>query len=130
MNNLEIIKTLYQAFARGDLDRVFELLDPQVEWIESDSIPYGGKFIGIEAVKVGVFQKIVAEWSNFQVSVEEFIDAGDKIITLGYDSGTYKATGKSMRAPTASIWTLQNGRVISFVQYIDTLKVVAAVSDS
>ncbi len=130
MNNLEIIKNLYQAFGEGDLDQVFSLLDPQVKWIESDSIPYGGEFIGIEAVNLGVFQKIAAEWSNFQANVEQFIDAGDKIITLGYDSGTYNATGKSMLAETASIWTLKNGKVISFVQYIDTVKVMAAVSDN
>ena len=128
MNNLEIIKSLYRAFDRGDLDTILDLIDSNVEWVESEGIPYGGKFIGKDAVVKGVFQKIGAEWDNFHADAEEFIDAGEKIITLGYDSGTYKATGKSMSAPTASIWTLENGKVIKFVQYIDTFKVVSALT--
>jgi hypothetical protein len=128
MSNVDIIKSLYQAFEQGDISRVFDVLDPNVEWIESEGIPYGGTFIGHEAVLNGVFQKIGAEWDNFQAHVDEFIDAGNTVITLGFDSGTYKATGKSIRAATASIWTLKHGKVVKFVQYIDTLKVVTALS--
>jgi hypothetical protein len=128
MSNVDIIKSLYQAFEQGDISSVFDVLDPNVEWIESEGIPYGGTFIGHEAVLNGVFQKIGAEWDNFQAHVDEFIDAGNTVITLGFDSGTYKATGKSIRAATASIWTLKHGKVVKFVQYIDTLKVVTALS--
>ena len=128
MSNIDIIKDLYQAFEQGDLSSVLDLLDPHVEWIESEGIPYGGTFIGREAVLNGVFLKIGAEWDSFQAHVNEFLDVGDTIVTLGYDSGTYKSTGKSMQAPTASVWKLRNGKVVKFVQYIDTLKVVGALS--
>jgi hypothetical protein len=130
MSNLEIIQNLYQAFAQGDMTTVLDLLAPEVEWIESEDLPYGGHFIGREAVLDGVFQKIGAEWSNFQAHVDEFLDAGDNIITLGHDSGTYKATGKSMIAATASVWTLKEGKIIKFVQYIDTYQVIAATLDN
>ncbi len=123
MNNLDIIKTLYQAFENGEIETILDILDPNVEWHESEKLPYGGTFIGRDAVFAGVFEKIGDQWDNFQAHVEEFIDGGDRIITLGFDRGTYKATGKSMEAPTASIWTLKNGKVIKFVQYIDTMKV-------
>ena len=123
MNNLDIIKTLYQAFENGEIETILDILDPNVEWHESEKLPYGGTFIGRDAVFAGVFEKIGDQWENFQAHVEEFIDGGDRIITLGFDRGTYKATGKSMEAPTASIWTLKNGKVIKFVQYIDTMKV-------
>ena len=96
MSNVEIIKGLYQAFEQGDLwPASFNVLDPNVEWIESEGIPYGGTFIGHEAILNGVFQKIGAEWDNFQAHVDEFLDAGDSVVTLGFDSGTYKATGKN-----------------------------------
>jgi len=75
-----------------------------------------------------LWRKIGAEWEHFHAYAEEFIDAREKIITLGYNSGTYKGNGKSMSAPTTSIWTLENGKVIKFVQYIDTLKVVSALT--
>ncbi len=125
MRNVDIIKELYQAFARGDMDHVLAVLDPEVEWIESNGIPYGGTFLGHEAILTGVFAKIAAEWDNFTARVDRFIDAGETVITLGVDSGTYKATGKRMEAATASVWTLRNGKVIAFRQYIDTLAVAS-----
>jgi hypothetical protein len=128
ISNVDLIKSIYQAFQQGDLDRVLELLDPQVAWTEAEGITEGGIFIGREAVLKEVFLKIAAEWDNFQADVDEWIDAGDIVISLGYDSGIYKATGKSMRAATASFWTLKNGKVVKFVQYIDTLKVFQALS--
>ncbi len=126
MSNVDIIKDLYKAFAEGDLDTVFELLDPDIEWIESDGIPYGGRFVGYDAIRDGVFAKIGAQWHNFTAQVYEYIDGGDVVVTLGIDSGTYKSTGKLMKAPTASVWRLKEGKVIQFRQYIDTLAVVNA----
>ncbi|MDJ0616809.1 MAG: nuclear transport factor 2 family protein [Calothrix sp. MO_192.B10] len=126
MNNVDIIKSLYKSFAAGDIDAVLGILAEDVEWIESDGIPYEGTFRGHEAIINGVFAKIGSEWSNFNAHVDEFIDAGDIVITLGVDSGTYNATGKSMQAPTASIWRLKDGKVVQFRQYIDTLAVAKA----
>jgi ketosteroid isomerase-like protein len=125
--NVRIVLSLYQAFAEGDGETILDIIDPDVVWIESEGIPYGGTFIGRDAVFEGVFAKIAAEWDGFTAQVEEVISAGDQVITLGRDSGTFKATGKSMTAPTASIWTISpQGKVVKFVQYIDTQAVVNA----
>ena len=128
MSNVEIVRCIYKAFSEGDMETINQLLSPSVEWIESDGIPYGGAFHGYEAVVEGVFSKIGAEWIDFTARVDEFIDAGDVVVALGADSGTYKATGKKMSAPTASIWTVKDGKIVKFRQYIDTLAVVSATS--
>ena len=127
MSNVDVVKSIYDAFAKGDIESVFALIDPNVEWIESDDVPYGGRFVGHEAIQRGVFAKIGKEWDNFVARVDEFIDAGDTVVALGVDSGTYKSTGKCMQAPTASIWTFRNGKLKKFRQYIDTLAVVDAM---
>jgi len=125
--NVRIVLSVYEAFAAGDLDTINEIIHPDVVWIESDGIPYGGTFIGRDAVFEGVFAKIAAEWDFFTAEVEDVLFAGDVVVTLGRDSGTFKATGKSMVAPTASFWTLNpQGQVVRFVHYIDTLAVVGA----
>lgn len=124
--NVRIIASLYRAFAEGDTDTILEIIDPDVVWIEADGIPYGGTFIGRDAVFEGVFGKIAAEWTDFTAEAFEFIHARDRVIVLGRDSGTFNATGKSMTAPTASIWTLERGRVVHFIQYLDNLAVFNA----
>lgn len=129
-SNLEIVQSLYAAFAAGDGETILAILHPDVIWIESEGIPYGGTFFGRDAVFEGVFNKIAAEWDGFTAEVDELLVATDgRVISLGRDSGTYKATGKSMTAPTASFWTLNDeGQVIEFRQYIDTLAVMGAVN--
>ncbi len=125
-SNLKIVRGLYDAFAAGDSDYILDVIHPDVLWIESDGIPYGGTFEGRDAVFEGVFGNIGLEWNDFSAEIDEYIDAGDHVITLGRDSGTYKATGKSMVAPSASVWTLRDGKIVKFVQYIDTQAVINA----
>jgi ketosteroid isomerase-like protein len=123
------VLSLYAAFAEGDTDTILKIIHPDVVWIESEGIPYGGTFLGRDAVFEGVFAKIADEWDDFTAEVDEIFSAtGRRVVTVGEDSGTYRATGRSMVAPTVSFWTL-NGhcQVVRFEQSIDTLQVRSAI---
>ncbi len=127
VNNVELIKNLYKAFAAGDIPSVLQSFDENIEWTEAEGFPYGGTYRGGEAVLQNVFMKLATEWTDFKAEPDEFLDAGDKIVALGNYSGSYKATRKSMNVPFAHVWTLENGKIIKFVQYTDTFKVSEAL---
>jgi len=127
MNNVELIKNLYQAFAQGDIPAVLQSFDENIEWTEAEGFPYGGTYRGGEAILQNVFMKLATEWTNFEAVPDELLDAGEKIVALGNYSGSFKATGKSMTAPFAHVWSIQNGKIVNFVQYTDTLKVSEAL---
>ncbi len=127
MKNVELIKSLYQAFAQGDVPTVLQSFDENIEWTEAEGFPYGGTYRGGEAVLQNVFMKFATEWQNFKAEPNEFLDAGERIVALGNYSGIFNKSGKSMSAPFAHVWTLVNGKVTKFVQYADTLKVSEAL---
>ena len=127
MNNVELIKNLYQAFAAGDIPAVLQSFDENIEWTEAEGFPYGGTYRGGEAVLQNVFMKFATEWTDFKAMPDEFLDAGERIVTLGNYSGSYNQTGKSMNVPFAHVWTLESGKIVKFVQYTDTLKVSEAL---
>ena len=127
MNNVELIKNLYQAFAAGDIPAVLQSFDENIEWTEAEGFPYGGTYRGHQAIVENVFMKLATEWDDYRVEPDEFLDTGDKIVALGNYSGAYKATGKTMRVPFAHVWTVRDGKLIKFVQYTDTLKVSEAL---
>ncbi len=123
MNNVNLIKNLYQAFAAGDIPAVLQSFDENIEWTEAEGFPYGGTYRGGEAILDNVFMKLATEWNDFKAEPDEFLDAGERIVALGNYSGSYKTTVKSMNVPFAHVWALKDGKIIKFVQYTDTLKV-------
>lgn len=127
MGNLEIVKSLYTAIVSRDPDTILKIFNPNIEWIQNEGFPGGGKHVGADAVLNDVFAKFRQEWETWQVNVEEWLDAGDTIVALGEYRGVYKSTGKSTTAAFAHVYKLKNGRIVRFQQYTDTLKVAEAM---
>ena len=53
-------------------------------------------------------------------------DSGEAIIAIGEYRGTFKATGRSMKAAFAGVYRVREGRIVSFHQYTDTVKIAEA----
>ena len=100
--------------------RPLGFLGADVHWTEAEGGPYGGVSIGPESVLNNVFMKLGGEWDGYAAVPKEFIADGATVVVLGEYSGTYKATGKSFKAPFAHVWKLQDGKAVSFEQYTDT----------
>ncbi|MEX0801612.1 MAG: nuclear transport factor 2 family protein [Dehalococcoidia bacterium] len=127
--NVDVIRGVYAAFARGDVPAVLGAMDPQVEWTEAEGFPYPGTFVGPDAVLQGVFAPLGTEWDGYKVEPSEILDAGDAVVGLGHYSGRYKATGKEFRAPFAHVFRLKDGKIVGFVQYTDTALIQTALQE-
>ena len=119
-SSLDTVRGIYGAFAAGDIPGVLGALSPDIRWTEAAGGPYGGVSIGPQAVLPDVFMKLGGEWDGFSAVPDEFVADGDTMVALGEYSGTYKATGKSFRAPFAHVWKFADGKAVSFHQHTDT----------
>lgn len=128
MSNIDIIKRLYAGFASADLPGVLAGMSPDIEWTEAEGYPYAGTFHGPQAVVDGVFIKLATEWSDYRAVPDRYVSEGDEVIALGHYSGTFKATSKSFRAPFVHAWTVRDGKIVRFVQYVDTVLVQRALA--
>jgi ketosteroid isomerase-like protein len=117
---LDQVRGIYEAFAAGDIPGVLGVFSPEIQWTEAEGGPYGGQFIGPQAVLENVFMKLGGEWDGYSAVPSEFVAEGDTVIALGEYSGTFKATGKSFRAPFAHVWKFEDGKAVRFRQYTDT----------
>jgi ketosteroid isomerase-like protein len=125
--NTEIIRSVYTAFATGDVPGVVGAFDADIRWTEAEGFPYGGTYVGPDAVVTNVFARLGSEWEGFAAVPHAFVAEGDTVVALGDYSGTYKATGKTFSAPFAHVWTLSEGKITRFQQYTDTALVQAAL---
>ena len=129
MSNLDPVRALYAAFAKGDMPAALATMAPDIVWTEAENYPYAdhNPYVGPEAVLMGVFARIGGDWDGFAAISDELIDGGDTIVSLGHYSGTSKATGKTMRAQFAHVFRVKNGKIASFQQYADTLGTAIAM---
>lgn len=127
MTNLDKVKAVYDAFAKGDIPSVLAVLSADIEWTEAEGFPLGGTYHGPKAVLEGVFMRLGSEWNGFGAVPHDFVDGGDAIVALGKYSGTYKATNKSFQADFAHVWKFREEKAVRFVQYVDTVLVQRAV---
>ncbi len=137
MNNLDpednrvIINGIYQSFSAGDVPSVLASLDPNVVWMEAEgnALADGNPYKGPDAVLKGIFNRIGEEYETFSLANIKLHEmANDEVLaTLRYN-GKLKANGATIDAQAAHLWTLSNGKVIGFQQYVDTKQLADAQS--
>ena len=123
--NLEIVRNAYL----GGPEALLGTLAADVEWTEAAGFPYAGTYHGTAEVVRNVFVRLATEWEGFRVDTEDLHDAGDTVVARGFYRGSYRGTGKSMEASFAHVLTLRDGKVVRFVQYVDSKKVWDAMGD-
>src|SRR5262245_36195284 len=121
-DNVAILRTGYEAFAKGDLQTVLGLFDPNIEWNEAEHVTYwnGSTLHGTQAVVNEVFSRIPKDFDNFRIDIRRMVAAGDTVLVESRYRATAKATGKSLDAQVAHVWEFRDGKAVKFQQYTDT----------
>jgi uncharacterized protein len=125
--NVENFQAGYQAFGSGDLEGATTNFSDDVEWWTSDELPNGGTTKGKQAL-IESWQRIPDYWSEFAVVPDEFIDAGDKVIVLGTQTGTAKDGGQSFESPYVHVVWFADGKLTRSQFQIDSAKALKALS--
>lgn len=129
-NNVAVVQGMYDSFAKGDVPAVLASLDEEVVWNEAENFPYadGNPYIGHDAVVNGVFARLGSEWEYWNlVDMNLFETNGNMVLATGRYQAKNKKSGKKINAQFAHLWTLKDGKAVSFQQYADTKQVAGAV---
>ena len=127
--NVALVQAIYAAFGAGDVPGVLSRMSPDIVWNEAENFPYADQnpYLGPEAVLTGVFARIGTEWDGFTVVPDDLLDAGDAVVVLGRYKGVYKATGRALDAQLVHVWRIEDGKVVAFQQYTDTLQTARVI---
>jgi uncharacterized protein len=125
--NVEFVKGIYGAFARGDVPAVLGAFTDDIEWFEAEGMPYGGLHRGGEAVAQNVFGPIAEDVEGFAITPEEFMGSSGTVAAVVRYTGTGKATGKALDLPVVHVWDIRDGKLARFRQFIDTVKFAEVV---
>lgn len=128
-SNVSVIDGAYKAFAVGDIPAVLAVMDAKIVWNEAEGNAYadGNPYIGPDAVLNGVFARIGTEHEYFSltdIKLHEMYN-NQVLATLRY-KGKVKKNGAEYNTQAAHLWTLKDGKVIAFQQYVDTKQLADA----
>jgi ketosteroid isomerase-like protein len=123
-NARDIVRSFYDRLSTGDAPGALGLLAPDIEWTTMWHYKVDGR--GPEKVAEGLLRPLMAEWSSFSLVPVEFITEGETVVSLGDFTGVHGTTGKRSEARYAHVWTVRDGKIATFRQYIDTLAIAEA----
>jgi ketosteroid isomerase-like protein len=125
--NVKIVQQAYENFKKGNIHGVLELIAPTAEWQlpEMEGVAVAGKRHGREGV-ADFFSKLTATQEVNSFEPAEFIEQGNKVVSLGRYSFTVKATRGQFTSDFAHVFTIENGQIVRFQEFTDTAAVAAA----
>jgi ketosteroid isomerase-like protein len=119
-DNIALVRSLYEAFGRGDVDTVLGGFADDIEWVEPDGLPYDTQH-SPQGVAEGVFARVTSDVEGFSVNPEEYYAGGDEVVALGRYGGKGSSTGKPFDLPFAHVWKVRDGKIARFREYSDTV---------
>jgi ketosteroid isomerase-like protein len=112
--NVEVVRRAWEAaWVRNDNETALALYDPEVQ-IDLTAVPHVGQsrvYFGLEGVQEWL-RDLLASFGEMKVEVEEWIDAGERVIAMVHNYGRGKRSGVAVDKPEAHLWTVRDGLLV------------------
>jgi ketosteroid isomerase-like protein len=133
--NVELVRSVYEAAARRDSATVLAAYDDEIEWDTSrpgtpGDVAGGAIYRGHDGLRAW-FRAWYEAWSDLVDECEELIDVGEQVISVS----TMRARGRSSGAYVTSrryfgLWTVRNGKVVRVVWFPTREEALEAVGST
>jgi ketosteroid isomerase-like protein len=112
--NVEVVKSLFTAFADRDFASADSVLDPEVE-IRPAIVggPEGVVYLGLKGNRE-FWADVDATWAEFRIEPEEFRDLGDQVLVLGRAFARAEGSGIALDEAVAWIALVRSGKIAQF----------------
>lgn len=126
--NVEVVRGLWSAFARGDMAAVVAVLAEDVA-VTIPGPPEVLPFVGAVRGRDEALRLLgrIAEVLDAEVNEPRaFIAQGDMVVVLGHERGRGRVTKEPYEADWVQVYTLRGGRIEAIREYGDTAAWVVA----
>jgi ketosteroid isomerase-like protein len=126
-DNVEVVRRAYENFKSGDISALLEQMSEDVDWRlpEIEGAPFAGARRGRGAVSE-FFSSLADAQDVLGFEPREFVAQGDKVVALGSYDWRVKRTGREYGGDWAHVFTIRDGRIAGFHEYMDSARAEAA----
>jgi ketosteroid isomerase-like protein len=125
--NIDIVRTGYESFCRGDVQTTRAMFAEDIEWLEPRWAQGGAVclFRGRDQVLRRIFAPGPEVHDARALEAREFYGDGDTVIVTGVFHVRSGASPLLIDVPFAHVWTVHSGRIDSLRAYNDVQEMVA-----
>jgi ketosteroid isomerase-like protein len=115
---LEIVKDVYNCFAKGDIDGFLALCADDIEWVVNGPVNLEKckSFKGRSGVQQ--FLDLLAGWDFSSFTPREFIVDEQTVVVLGDETGTVKTSGIRFKNRWAHVFDVQGEQIVRFREFL------------
>ena len=125
-DNVDVVQGAWDAFGRGDIDAVLEVILPSAETRLPDSLPWGGTYTGPEGFR-DFLDRLNANFDQFSATPEKVLGADDNhVVVVSKTRGRTKA-GTSFEGSAVWIYQLRDGKIADAETFGDTAQMLQAL---
>ena len=119
--NAMLVKKIYERMNAGEIESLLNSFAEDIEWIlpEMENVPFAGLSRGLHGIRE-FFSKVFELQEVLEFEAEEYFARGNKVVAPKHFTMRLKSTGKEFSSPWAHVWTIKDGKVARFYEYVDT----------
>jgi len=116
-----IVQQAYEGFGRGDVPAILNVVAEEVDWefVGSPELPYAGARRNHKEV-ADFFAQVPAADDILVFEPREFIEAGEHVTVLGWESATARDTGKKFESEWVHVFTVKDGKITRWRGFLNT----------
>jgi|SRR4051794_19089418 ketosteroid isomerase-like protein len=121
--NVDVIRRGFDHYAATG-DQLWENYSDAVV-VRDQQSPDQAEYRGLDGVRRWIADWSAA-WDDWQIEVEEIVEAGESVLALIHHTGRGHASGLEMDSHDAMLFTLDHGKVVALDYFHDRERALAA----
>jgi ketosteroid isomerase-like protein len=125
-DNVDVVQGAWDAFGRGDLDAVLEVIAPAAETRVPETLPWGGTYTGPEGFSEFI-AKLNENFEQFSAKPDKVLGADDNHVVVIAKVRARAKGGATIENRAVWIYQLRDGRIADAETFGDTAQVLQAL---
>ncbi len=114
MSALEIVQQAYEAFGKGDMEKLASLMSDSYVGELPESLSNGGTFNGSNDFIQNWLAKIPTLWPDFEIEPIQMYESGNTVFMHG------KITAGGKTSETMHMFVVEEGKIVNFQAFDDS----------
>jgi uncharacterized protein len=124
--DVDVVRAVFGAFARGDLAALSDLLHPGATWHHHNDDRFGGSYRGADAIIAYLTESALLTAGTLQAEPRSVMADGEGHVAVRVRLSASRPDGRAMDGPQVVLVTVERGRVRAIEQFVGEPAAVAA----